>query len=423
MHLFYDMKDLYKHFITSKGIQTDTRKIQKDELFVALSGENFDGNLYITQALEKGAIHVITSDNSWQKDARATVVSDPLKCLQDLATYHRKQLGIPIISLTGSNGKTTTKELILSVLSQQYKVQGTKGNLNNHIGVPLTLLSFDSTTEIGIVEMGANHLKEIETLSNIALPDYGLITNYGKAHLEGFGSEENIKTAKSELYDYLRKHHKTAIIGHWDQEQLKRSEGIERFITSTDSKLLKATPFITLEFEGVTAPTQLTGAYNYNNMLLAAAVGQLFNMSTTAILKGLSNYVPTNNRSQIIQKGSLKIILDAYNANPSSMNVALENLSKQPETHKIAFLGDMFELGAYTASEHQSIANLANQLKLNEVYLIGNAFSKVTTSEAKLFTNFAGFQNNFKFEHHKDTAILIKGSRGMALERILMMIE
>ncbi|WP_342747887.1 UDP-N-acetylmuramoyl-tripeptide--D-alanyl-D-alanine ligase [Nonlabens arenilitoris] len=330
---------------------------------------------------------------------------------------------MPIISLTGSNGKTTTKELTLSVLSQQFNVKGTAGNLNNHIGVPLTLLSFDSSTEIGIVEMGANHLKEIKLLSSIALPDYGLITNYGKAHLEGFGSEENIIKGKSELFDHLRIHNKTAIVGHWDKEQLKRSYGIERFLTSSDSKLIKAEPYISLEFEDLQCDTQLVGEYNYHNILLAAAVGQVFNMSTAKIIKGISQYSPTNNRSQVIQTGHLKIILDAYNANPSSMVVALKNLSKQSENQKIAILGDMFELGKYTTKEHQNIAELTQQLQIDQTYLIGQAFSKVKCEQAQLFENLESFIKQFKMDKTQESVMLIKGSRGMALERILEIIK
>lgn len=417
------MEDLYKHFLNSNGVQTDTRKIQKNELFFALSGENFDGNSYVTEALEKDALHVVTSDISWKENSKITVVPDVLKCLQELSTYHRKQLALPIVSLTGSNGKTTTKELIISILSQQYKVKGTKGNFNNHIGVPLTLLSFDRNTEIGIVEMGANHMKEIEFLSNIALPDYGLITNYGKAHLEGFGNEENIIKGKSELFEHLKKHEKTAIVGHWDTKQLELSQGIERFITSVDSKLITAEPYIIIEFEGQRSTTQLVGAYNYYNMLLAAAVGQLFNMSTTDIIKGISDYKPTNNRSQIIQKNQLKIILDAYNANPSSMIVALENLMKQPEKHKIAVLGDMFELGEYSTKEHEYIAHFTRELQIDEVYLIGKAFACVAIDNVTQFKTFEDFKESFKPDVNQDSALLIKGSRGMALERTLELIK
>lgn len=417
------MEELYQIFLTSTGIQTDTRKIIDGQLFYALSGDNFDGNAYIEQALSKGAIHAVSSDQKWANDPRVTVVQDTLKNLQELATYHRNKLNIPILSLTGSNGKTTTKELIISVLSQQFNVKGTVGNLNNHIGVPLTILSFNDTTEIGIVEMGANHLKEIATLSNIALPDYGLITNYGKAHLEGFGSEENIRIGKSELFEHLRKNNKTAIVGHWDHEQLKRSNGIERFVTSTDSKLIKAEPYINIEFEGLKSETQLIGEYNYHNMLLAAAVGQVFNMSTTNIIQGLAQYTPNNNRSQIIQKGHLKIILDAYNANPSSMTVALENLSKQDEDYKIAILGDMFELGKYSETEHQKIADLTQELRLSKTYLIGEAFSQVNTAEATLFKDFDKFREQIEINTNNKSVLLIKGSRGMALERILEIIK
>lgn len=413
------MEKLYELFLNSKGVQTDTRKLANGELFFALSGDLFDGNKYVEQALEKGAIHAISSDEKFISNKNITVVANVLKTLQQLATHHRKQLKLPIVALTGSNGKTTTKELILSVLSQQYQVKGTAGNFNNHIGVPLTLLSFDTSTEIGIVEMGANHMKEIELLASIALPDYGLITNYGKAHLEGFGSAENIKIGKSELYDNLRDHNKTAIVAHWDQEQLKRSQGIKQLLTNDDYLLEKAEPFINLKFNNEIITTQLTGAYNYHNMLLAAAVGKAFNMKDADILKGLSSYEPTNNRSQIIKIGKLKIILDAYNANPSSMVVALENLNKQSEERKIAILGDMFELGTYAATEHQHIADLAKEMELDKTYLIGENFNKVNSPKAYKFTNFSTFQDSFTIDTQEEAILLIKGSRGMALERIL----
>ncbi|WP_438962403.1 UDP-N-acetylmuramoyl-tripeptide--D-alanyl-D-alanine ligase [Nonlabens sp.] len=417
------MEKLYSLFLSSKGVQTDTRKLVAGELFFALSGDQFDGNNYVEQALEKGATHTVSSDLKFINNPDITVVEDVLKTLQDLATHHRKQLNLSIVALTGSNGKTTTKELILSVLSQKYRVKGTAGNFNNHIGVPLTLLSFNSTTEIGIVEMGANHMKEIETLASIALPDYGLITNYGKAHLEGFGSAENIKIGKSELYENLKKHHKTAIVAHWDPEQLKRSQGINQLITNDDYLLEKAEPFIHLKHHDKIIPTRLTGAYNYHNMLLAATVGRIFKLSDTEILKGLSSYEPTNNRSQIIKIDQLKIILDAYNANPSSMAVALENLNKQTENKKIAILGDMFELGTYAAYEHQHIADLTEQLALDTTYLIGDNFTKVNSKNAIKFDSFKSFKDTFSIDTQQEAVLLIKGSRGMELERIIELLK
>lgn len=413
------IKEFYHNiFIKSSGVSTDTRTLSNRNVFIALTGDNFDGNKYIQQALENGASHVVTSDQQWKNHPNATVVTSTLDFLQNLATYHRIQLDIPIIALTGSNGKTTTKELILSVLETSYNVSGTKGNLNNHIGVPLTLLSLTHETEIGVVEMGANHMKEISKLSSIACPDYGLITNYGKAHLEGFGSEENIKIGKSELYDYLREKGKTSIIGNWDEEQHKRSHGIN-CIPTIEAKLLKSEPFISFEYAGQKCETQLTGSYNFNNMLFAITIGDIFNIPSKKILHGISNYLPQNNRSQLIEKDGLKIILDAYNANPSSMEVALYNISKQQENPKTVILGDMFELGPYAHKEHEKIAQLALELGIDNIHLVGESFSEINLEGSNSYKNFNDFKNHTDFLQALSGILLIKGSRGMALERIL----
>jgi UDP-N-acetylmuramoyl-tripeptide--D-alanyl-D-alanine ligase len=409
---------LYTIFKKSAGISTDTRTLKAGELYFALTGDNFDGNEYIKQALDKGASHVVTNDRMWKEHNNVSVVKDTLSTLQQLSTHHRKQLTCPILALTGSNGKTTTKELILSVLKTQYNVQGTKGNFNNHIGVPLTLLTFNSTTEIGIVEMGANHQKEIEFLCNIALPNFGLITNYGKAHLEGFGGVEGVIKGKSEMYAYLNQSQGTAIVGRWDKKQLKKTESSKRILTLANEKLDRTDPYVTCTLKGIVIHTHLTGSYNYNNVLFAASVGELFDVSIKNTKTALEGYLPANNRSQIIVIDKATIILDAYNANPSSMKVALSNLSKQKQNNKVAILGDMFEMGEYSREEHQQIADLAQSLNINKVILIGEHFYQTKTNALK-FNTYDAFQSQFHLDSSQETVYLIKGSRGMRLERIM----
>ncbi|WP_298950370.1 UDP-N-acetylmuramoyl-tripeptide--D-alanyl-D-alanine ligase [uncultured Nonlabens sp.] len=413
------LEKLHQTFLKSSGVNTDTRIIAKNQLFFALKGKNFNGNEYIEQALKNDAIHAVSSDAKWLTDPRVTVVKNTLTTLQELATFHRNYLNIPIIALTGSNGKTTTKELILSVLTNQFKVKGTKGNLNNHIGVPITLLSFDTSLQIGVVEMGANHPKEIAGLCNIAQPDIGLITNYGKAHLEGFGSIEGVKNSKSELYAYLKENNRKVIVGKWDPEQIVRTVGMNQFFTPSNTSIHSNTPFIQFIVEGNLIKTQLTGVYNYHNALFAYTVGKLMEMQPKQIISGIENYAPKNNRSQIIIKNKTKIILDAYNANPTSMSVALENLASQNYINKTAILGDMFELGNYAAEEHQNIASLTQKLKIDDVYLIGENFFKSRITSAKQFEELSTFLKNTNINTDKEQVILIKGSRGMGLEKIL----
>ncbi|MGB5980814.1 MAG: UDP-N-acetylmuramoyl-tripeptide--D-alanyl-D-alanine ligase [Nonlabens sp.] len=415
------MQELYTIFKNSKGVSTDTRSLEEEQMFFALSGENFNANNFVETALTKGAFHVVCNDKAYESLSKVTVVEDPLKTLQELATYYRKQFKFPILALTGSNGKTTTKELILSVLSQKLEVKGTAGNYNNHIGVPLTLLSFNEDLDIGIVEMGANHQKEIEFLCSIARPDYGMITNYGKAHLEGFGGIEGIKKGKSEMYDYLRENNKRAFIARWDQEQISRSKGINCIKTTDKCVLRSSDPYVKLTYQNQSIEMNVTGDYNYNNALFAITIGEHFSVPSQKIIQGLESYVPSNNRSQIIKHKDYSIILDAYNANPSSMKVALENLARQKEGSRSAVLGDMFELGAYSEKEHQKIADLASELKLNEVYFIGSHFFNVKTSYER-FETFEDFENYFK-SLKKKGLYLIKGSRGMKLERSLELFD
>ena len=412
------IENLHTLFLKHQLIDTDTRKIRRNSLFFALKGENFNGNKFANEALNKGASYAIIDEAEYNGD-HTILVENVLNTLQQLANFHRKQLNIPIISLTGSNGKTTTKELINAVLSKKYKTSATTGNLNNHIGVPLTLLSMTSETEIGIVEMGANHLKEIELLCKIAEPNFGYITNFGKAHLEGFGSVEGVVKAKSELYDFLRNNGAKAFVNSDDVKQVQQSKGIE-IITFNNEKIqfIEANPFVTVQFKKTLIKSQLIGKYNYQNIAAAIAIGNYFNVEVNEMKDAIENYIPSNNRSQIIQKGTNKIILDAYNANPSSMQAALENFKQLEDSSKIVFLGDMFELGNESTLEHQKIAELATSFHFKEVYLIGKAFSTTNVKNAFIYDSFEAFKTS-KMNPILNATILIKGSRGMALERIL----
>lgn len=416
------IKTLYNIFLQSKGVSTDTRTLKTGQIFIALSGDNFDGNTYIEQALALGAMHAISDRTTFEKHENVTVVSNTLETLQQLATYHRDLLNLPVIGLTGSNGKTTTKELIISVLKQSCKVTGTAGNLNNHIGVPLTLLSFTKDTEIGVVEMGANHQLEIAALSKIAKPNIGLITNYGKAHMEGFGGVEGIKKGKSELFDYLRSTNGTAVVGSWDHEQLKRSEGIKRVLTTPNCSVSNGSETLHFYVNDKLVKTNLTGVYNFQNAMLAYTIGTIFNIPEELIIKGISEYTPTNHRSQLMQVGNLNLILDSYNANPSSMEVAINNLASKENQIKIAVLGDMFELGAYALEEHTKIAELTVQQGIDQVYLIGSYFNDINVMGVFKFKSFDDFATNFPLNKNQKATVLIKGSRGMALERVLKLL-
>ena len=416
--------DIHNLFLKSTGISTDTRSLQKGNLFIALSGENFNGNKFAQQAEEKGAIAVIIDDINYQSP-KSILVDDTLNTLQNLANFHRNQLNIPIIALTGSNGKTTTKELINAVLSKKYNTTATKGNLNNHIGVPLTLLSMDKSTEIGIVEMGANNFKEIETLARIAAPDYGYITNFGKAHLEGFGDINGVIKAKTELYEYLRNNKKTVFINADNDTQLEKAKEIKQYTfseqknTNCNISFTEANPNVIVNYNTTTIKSNLIGSYNFSNIAAAISIGTHFNVNSSAIKEAIENYTPTNNRSQILIKESNKIILDAYNANPTSMMAALENFNKLSAKNKVLFIGDMFELGKEAQEEHQKIVDYITQSKISDCYILGENFKKTTHSKnIQSYNNFEALKAVFK-ENIKNSTILIKGSRGMALERIL----
>lgn len=418
--------DLHAIFLANPSISTDTRKIKENDIFFALKGENFNGNTYTQKALDSGASYVVIDEEKYVANNKTILVDNVLKTLQDLANYHRKKCKARVISLTGSNGKTTTKELINAVLSTSYRTIATKGNLNNHIGVPLTLLTIKPDTEIAIVEMGANHLNEIEFLCKIAEPDFGYITNFGKAHLEGFGGVEGVIKGKSELYDYLISSNKSVFLNADDPIQLEKLKGFTKKygFSTTQAKyfnieLINAQPFVNLKVEDVEINSNLIGTYNFTNCCAAIIIGKYFNIELPKIKYAIEKYIPDNNRSQIINTKGHYIILDAYNANPSSMKVALENFHTLEKPNKILILGDMFELGNSSREEHQIIANLASSLNFEEVILVGENF-QLTDSNAINLTNFNALKTYLdKYDLPEKSTILIKGSRGIALERVL----
>jgi UDP-N-acetylmuramoyl-tripeptide--D-alanyl-D-alanine ligase len=423
-----DINAIHDIFLSCSGVSTDTRKIWPQSLFVAIKGERFDANTFAVEALQKGASHVIIDNSDYYLDERTILVRDSLELLQQLANYHRNFLKLPIIALTGSNGKTTTKELIHVVLKQKFNAKATVGNLNNHIGVPLTLLSFTKDTQIGIVEMGANHQKEIEFLCRIAQPDYGYITNFGKAHLEGFGGSEGVIKGKSELYDYLSSHGKMAFINLNDPIQLQKSHAMPHFDfglnqprAAVNIEQISANPFVEISFEGVTINSKLIGLYNANNINAAIAIGKFFEVANNEIKAAIESYIPENNRSQILHKGGNEIILDAYNANPSSMAVAIENFLQLNKESKIAILGDMFELGPESAAEHRALVASVEKARGVQFVFIGKDFlnTQIAREHFTFYETFEQFADKLKQQSLSGNTMLIKGSRGMALERIL----
>jgi len=416
------IEELYKYYKQHFLVDTDTRSIRKNTIFFALKGPNFNGNAFAEKALDAGAIYCIVEEPIYVTKPNILLVENVLETLQKLANYHRKQLNIPIIGLTGSNGKTTTKELLHTVLSKKYKTVATVGNLNNHIGVPLTLLSMNAETEIGIVEMGANHQKEIELLSHLCAPNFGYITNFGKAHLEGFGGIEGVVKGKSELYTYLKKEGGIALVNPHDNIQLEKTKEMNRIFFEKELILKKTTPFLTVAHSGTSIKSKLIGTYNFTNICAAITVGQHFGIAPAAIKEALESYVPSNNRSQIIKKGTHTIVLDAYNANPTSMKAAIESFKTMEGENKVLILGDMFELGKYELEEHQKIATLLKSATFKKVYLIGELFHKITTDSLQ-FKEFSDFKNHLKTQNLSNCTILIKGSRGMQLERVLELLN
>ncbi|WP_291107585.1 UDP-N-acetylmuramoyl-tripeptide--D-alanyl-D-alanine ligase [Flavobacterium sp. UBA6195] len=422
---------LHSLFLKYPVVSTDTRKIAPNSIFFALRGENFDANTFTKEALEKGAKYVVIDNKDYFIDERTLLVENSLVALQELAKFHRLYLGLPIIALTGSNGKTTTKELINSVLSKKYNTLATIGNLNNHIGVPLTLLRFTKDTEIGIVEMGANHQKEIEFLCKIAQPDYGYITNFGKAHLEGFGGVEGVIKGKSEMYDYLKNNNKLIFVNLDDTIQNQKTENLKRFsftvnASQADVKItgVEANPMVKIAYNNLTINSQLIGIYNANNINAAITIGNYFKVSDELIKEAIENYIPENNRSQLILKNGNEIILDAYNANPSSMAAAITNLIQLEKKNKIAILGDMFELGNESLLEHKKIIALLENETSISTYFIGKDFFKnqIHNTHMSFFEDFESFSVFLKTNLPNNNLLLIKGSRGMALEKTLDLI-
>ena len=417
---------LYSLFLSSNGVSTDTRTLQPGQIFFALKGENFNGDTYAAAALEKGAAIAVVSESCEGDDPRFVRVPDTLETLKALAAHHRSQLDIPVIGLTGTNGKTTTKELIRTVLSVRYKVTATKGNLNNDIGVPLSVLSIGPEAEIAVIEMGANHPDDIGRLTPVSQPDYGLITNVGKAHLLGFGSFEGVKKAKGMLYDYLAEHGGTAFLNVDDPDltemALERHLPVIRYGLQYDNAeilpLEAEHPFLRLSLGGITVETGLVGAYNAVNVLAALAVGAQFGVDPEDGAKAISAYEPHNNRSEMTRTADNTVIADAYNANPSSMKVALDNLEAFSAPRKAVLLGMMGELGAESLKEHQALVDRLSAMNLEKVYLVGEEFRRTGTS----FPCFATSADLAAYlgEHPlKGYTILLKGSRSTAMEKIL----
>ena len=422
------MSILYEKFKECAGVTTDTRKDLQNKLFFCLKGETFDGNQFAPLAIEKGAKYVVVDNEKFAYLPQAILVEDTLKALQDLAQQHRKQLATPVIALTGSNGKTTTKELIYSVLNQSFRALKTEGNLNNHIGVPLTLLRLTPDTDIAIVEMGANHPGEIAALCQIADPDFGYITNFGRAHLEGFGSFEGVVKAKSELYDYLKKAGKRIFFCQDNALQADLLEGYSQTysfsLEGNEKALLQLTlresiPFVKLAWGEKEIPTHLIGRYNAMNTAAAICIGHYFKLSKEAITRGIADYVPSNNRSQWIQKDrGNQVLMDAYNANPTSMHAAIEAFGELKAAHKVLILGDMKELGAYSQKEHQELVeDIAARSLWDAVLLLGENFYQTRTDFIK-FRTLTELNHYLRLHPFSDTSFLIKGSRSMTMEKI-----
>jgi len=424
-----NIPELYAIYKKNPSVQTDTRKIKKGDIFFALKGPNFNANEFAQKAIDEGASYTVIDEKRFEIPGKTIVVDDALMALQQLANHHRRQFTIPFIAITGSNGKTTTKELLHAVLSMTYRTYTTEGNLNNHIGVPLTILKIKSDAEMAVIEMGANHIGEIASYCKIALPTHGLITNCGKAHLEGFGSEEGVRKAKGELFDFLRTLTHGFAFVMWDyqylQEMSKGISGIIKYGTKGDAhvigKVSKSDPLLEVEMlQGLDEKeikTQLVGEYNLPNVLAAVTIGKFFKVPESKIKLAIESYTPSNSRSQLIQHGDNKIILDAYNANPSSMKLAIENFSKMPGD-KVLILGSMAELGNESEKEHRALVKQIGDHTWKEVILVGNEFEKLSHPFHQ-FKNSDEVHEWMQQQKFKNTNILIKGSRSMQMEKAL----
>ncbi len=423
-----DIEKLYTKFLESGKVSTDTRQITPGSLFFALKGDRFNANTFAPQALEKGASYVVLDESEYAVNDRCIIVNNVLETLQQLARYHRDKLDIPVIGLTGSNGKTTSKELLHAVLSKKFKAYATKGNLNNHIGVPLTLLAIDNTIEIAVIEMGANHVGEIAFLSSISNPTHGFITNIGRAHIGMFEGFENIIRAKSELYQHLITHDGTVFINSKNEilaNMAKRFKDPLFYPALGDyyhGELIGADPFVKIKTEnGDEVLTKLIGAYNFENIMAALCVGKYFDVDPIQANQAIEQYDPGNMRSQMVKKGSNTIILDAYNANPSSMQAAVENLASMNSDRKTLILGDMFELGEEAENEHKILGRLIREKKFDNVYLCGKLFKSALPEipSAKYFENKQELIEALKHSPLKGSTILVKASRGIGLETIV----
>lgn len=424
------IEQIYRLYKFHSRVETDSRKIENGCLFFALKGNNFNGNQFAGEALEKGAAYAIVDEAEYCRSEKTILVKNVLETLQDLAHFHRNQLGLPILAITGSNGKTTTKELITSVLSSKYRVSSTQGNLNNHIGVPLTLLKMDEKTEIGVVEMGANHPGEISELCSIADPDFGIITNIGRAHLEGFGSFETIKKTKSELYEHLKKKNgivffnsDNPVLAELTAEIINKIEFGQNDAGFSGTPVINA-PYICakVNFSDVvlTLETNLTGSFNFENIMAAACIGYFFKVNPESIQAAIKNYRPENNRSQLIKKNGVKIIMDAYNANPTSMQASIESFVSMFDSPRSLILGDMLELGNHSEAEHNRIIQQIQKYKFEKVYLVGPVFEQSAGKNSFFtFTDVHQLCRHLKDSPVAKGAILIKGSRGIQLEKIL----
>ena len=413
------IQKLYTLFQKHPEICTDTRKIVNGSIFFALKGENFNGNIFAEKAIANGCAFAIINEKEFALNDKFILVEDVLQCLQELAKYHREQLTIPVIAITGSNGKTTSKELISAVLSKELNVTATKGNLNNHIGVPLTLLSIKQKDEIAIIEMGANHEGEIAFLCDLAQPTFGVITNIGKAHLEGFGNFEGVIKAKSELYNYIQKNVSILFVNSEAELLIELANNIRKITYGKSGDYIgsisESTPFISVAFQDEEIKSKLIGDYQFYNIMLAICIGKNFGVSINNIKTAIENYTPTNNRSQIIETKNNTLILDSYNANPSSMSAMLHSFAKQHYDNKLCILGDMLEMGETSLKEHQEIIDLVNELKL-ECIFIGKEFSKV---KENAYTNTDEFSKYLEKNSINNNTILLKGSRGIALEKLV----
>ena len=427
-----NIEHLYYCFEQSQGVTTDTRQCKEGMMFFALRGENFDGNCYASEALAKGCSYVVIDNPTYadEDDVRIIQVDDSLRALQQLARHHRRVMGTPIVGITGTNGKTTTKELVATVLAKKYHVLYTQGNLNNHIGVPLTLLNLTREHEMAIVEMGANHPGDIKELVEIAEPDYGLITNVGLAHLQGFGSLEGVIRTKGELYDYLRGVEKKTIFLNIDNAHLRGiANGLEpvaygqAFEAEVRGEIIACDPYLRFRWKQGNGnwnevATQLIGSYNIDNALCAAAVGCYFGVSHGDVSAALAEYTPQNNRSQLTKTEHNMLVVDAYNANPTSMRAALDNFARMEVPRKMAILGDMKELGEATSSAHQEVVDRLASCGFDEVWLVGEAFAK-TNHRQRVFADVEEVKAALQETAPKDTYILIKGSNSMKLASIV----